>query len=409
MRDLVKPLASPVYRLLWAASVVSNLGTLMQTVAVAWVMTSLSSSPLVVSLVPVCTMAPVFLFGMAGGALADMVSRRKFLIATQLWMMICAAAMGALVAAGLATPARLLALMFAMGTGNALNLPSWQSLVQDIVPRGHVASAVALNSISFNTGRVLGPVLGGLLVASVGASPVFFINAASFLGTMLVLISWRAGSTNAHGAGFWHMVTHGLGYVRRASHLHSPLVRLLLFAFLSSASTALLPLLARERLALQASQYGVLLGFFGCGSLLGGAFVPALRRTIGAAATVTAGAALMGLALAALGAADSFTTAAAALFAGGCAWVSSMVNLNIAVQMSVPAEVRGRTMSVHLTTFQGGFALGSFAAGSMAKHFGIPATLEIFGVGLVILAAATFRHSLPETAAMQRKDAGSPA
>lgn len=400
MRDLVKPLASPVYRLLWAASVVSNLGTLMQTVAVAWVMTSLSSSPLVISLVPVCTMAPVFLFGMAGGALADMVSRRKFLIATQLWMMICAAAMGALVAAGLATPARLLALMFAMGTGNALNLPSWQSLVQDIVPRGHVASAVALNSISFNTGRVLGPVLGGLLVGSVGASPVFFLNAVSFLGTVFVLVSWRGGATNAQDAGFWRTVTHGLGFVRRASHLHSPLVRLLLFAFLSSASTALLPLLARERLALQASQYGVLLGFFGCGSLLGGAFVPALRRTIGAATTVTAGAALMGLALAALGAAGNFAAAAAALFAGGCAWVSSMVNLNIAVQMSVPAEVRGRTMSVHLTIFQGGFALGSFAAGWIAKHYGIPATLEIFGAGLVILAAATFRHSWPEKPAM---------
>lgn len=396
MRDLLAPLASPVYRLLWMASVVSNLGTLMQAVAVAWVMTSLSSSPLVIALVPACTLAPVFLFGIAGGALADMVSRRKFLIATQLWMMFCAAAMGALVLAGLATPARLLALTFALGTGNALNLPAWQSLVQDIVPRGHVASAVALNSISFNTGRVLGPVLGGLLVGSVGAAPVFFINASSFLGTVVVLITWHGVAPAVHGTGFWRAVTDGLGYVRRAAHLHSPLVRLSFFALLSSAPLALLPLLARERLSLQASQYGMLLGFFGLGSLLGGAFVPAMRRSIGASNIVTAGAGVMGIALAALGSAGNFGTAAAALFAGGFAWVSSMVNLNVAVQMSVPAAVRGRIMSVHLTIFQGGFALGALAAGWVAKHFGIPPTLELFGAGLAILAAATLRHKLPD-------------
>lgn len=396
MRDLLAPLASPVYRLLWMASVVSNLGTLMQAVAVAWVMTSLSTSPLVVSLVPVCTLAPVFLFGIAGGALSDMVSRRKYLIVTQVWMMACATAMGVLVMSGAATPARLLALTFALGTGNALNLPAWQSLVQDLVPRGHVASAVALNSISFNTGRVLGPVIGGLLVGSIGASPVFFINAASFLGTVLVLFTWHGVAPASHGTGFWRAVADGLGFVRRAVHLHSPLVRLSLFAFLSSAPLALLPLLARERLALQASQYGLLLGFFGLGSLLGGAFVPALRRVIGASTTVTAGAGVMGFALLGLAAAGNFTAAAVALFGGGYAWVSSMVNINVAVQMSVPGAVRGRIMSVHLTIFQGGFALGSLAAGWIAKHIGMPPTLAMFGAGFVILALATIRHGLPE-------------
>lgn len=399
MRDLLAPLASPIYRMLWMASVVSNLGTLMQSVAVAWVMTSLSTSPLVISLVPVCTLAPVFLFGIVGGAFADMVSRRKFLIVTQLWMLMCAVAMGVLVMAGLATPERLLALTFALGTGNALNLPAWQSLVQDIVPRGHVASAVALNSISFNTGRVLGPVIGGLLVGSFGAAPVFFINAASFLGTVLVLVPWHGVAPAVHGTGFWRAVTDGLGYLRRATHLHSPLGRLALFAFLSSAPLAVLPLLARERLALQASQYGMLLGFFGLGSLLGGALVPALRRSIGASTTVTAGIGVMGIALVALAAAGNFAAASAALFAGGYAWVSSMVNLNVAVQMSVPAAVRGRIMSVHLTIFQGSFALGSLAAGWIAKCCGMPPAIAMFGAGLVILAVATMRHGLPGGAA----------
>jgi len=396
VRDLLAPLSSPIYRFLWIASVVSNLGTLMQAVAVAWVMTSLTSSPLIIALVPACMMAPVLFFGLAGGAMADTVSRRKFLIATQLWMMVCACAMGTLVMSGLATPARMLALTFALGIGNALNLPAWQSLVQDIVPRGQVAAAVALNSISFNTGRVLGPVAGGLLVGTFGSSPVFFLNAASFLGTVVVLSAWRGTGPALRGSGFWHAIASGLRYTRDAVHLHSPLARLSSFAFCSSAPFALLPLLARGEMGLQASQYGMLLGFFGLGSLVGGAGVPALRRHIGASPTVTAGAGLMGIGLAALCVAGSFAPAAAALFVCGFAWVSALVNLNVAVQMSVPAEVRGRVMSVHLTIFQGSYALGSFAAGSVAKWCGMRFTLGIFAAGLLLTAMATLRQQLPE-------------
>jgi MFS family permease len=398
MRDLLAPLRSPVYRFLWIASLVSNLGTLMQAVAVAWVMTSLTASPLIVSLVPVATLAPVLLFGLAAGTLADTADRRTFLIGTQLWMMLCAAGMGALVLTGRATPTSLLVLTFALGTGAALNLPAWQSLVQDLVPRERVASAVALNAISFNTGRVLGPVIGGLLVGSIGAAPVFFLNAVSFLGTVLVLSFWSGIAPASRIEGFWRSVGSGLRHARDAAHLHSPFLRLSSFAFSASAPLALLPLLARENLGLGPAEYGSLLGAFGVGSLLGGASSPWLRRLIGPSRIVSSSALAAGISLGLLGSAPDFTLAALALFLGGFAWVLSLVNLNIAVQTSVPAEFRGRIIAIHLTVLQGSFALGSLCAGLVAKRVGIPPTLWIFGAGLAVVALATFRQALPEHA-----------
>ena len=396
VQKLLAPLHSPVYRALWLASLFSNMGTLMQAVAVAWVMTSLTLSPLLVALVPAAALAPVFFFGLAGGALADMIKRRTFLLVTQLWMMLCAIAMGLLVLLDAATPGTLLALTFALGTGNALTLPAWQSLVQDLVPRQQVASAVALNSISFNAGRVLGPVAGGLLVGWIGAFPVFFLNAISFLGTIVVLYLWAGLAPVGKGDGFWKTMGRGLVYVRQASHLHSPFYRLSIFAFGASALLALLPLFARQDLGLVASQYGMLLGFFGGGSLVGGACVPALRRWAGPSPIVAGGALVLGAGLALLGMATSFPMAAVALMTCGFAWVSSMVNLNVSVQMSAPSAMRGRTMSVFLTTFQGSVAFGSLTSGAIAKLAGIPATLWIFGAILVLLGLFTFRHVLPD-------------
>jgi MFS family permease len=399
MRDLIAPLRSPVYRNLWLASLVSNLGTLMQAVAVAWVMTSLSLSPLVVSLVPVAALSPVFVFGLPGGVLADVVNRRHFLLGTQAWMMLCAAAMGVLVLADAATPTSLLLLTFGLGVGNALNLPAWQSLVQDLVPREHVAAAVALNSISFNTGRVVGPVIGGLLVGWIGAPMVFFLNSSSFLGTVLVLALWKGGAAVDPGRSLWPALAEGVGYVRRAVHLHSPLTRLAGFAFGASAPLAVLPLLAREGLGLTAPEYGYLLGFFGAGSLLAGMAVPPLRRLVGASAVVSGASGVMAGGMALLGSSGSFMPAAVALLICGFAWVSCLVNLNVAVQMSASQALRGRTMSIYLGIFQGSFALGSLAAGATAKLTGIPAALWIFATASGVAAWLTARHRLPEAEA----------
>jgi MFS family permease len=187
-KTLVAPLASPVFRALWIATVFSNIGTLMHGVGAAWLMTSMTSSPLLVGLVPACIFLPTFFAGVLGGVLADIVERRRVLIATQTGMMLVAASLGVFTITGHISPATLLWLTLCLGFFSALNLPAWQSQIQEIVPRDQIAAAVSLNSMSFNSARSIGPAIGGLLVAATGPAFVFFLNAASFLGTVFVLL-----------------------------------------------------------------------------------------------------------------------------------------------------------------------------------------------------------------------------
>ena len=368
----------------------------MHGVGVAWLMTSLTASPLFVAMVPVAGISPVLVFGIFGGVFADVLDRRNWLLATQGWMMVCALAMGILTVAECVNPVVLLGLAFAMGVGNALNLPAWQSLIQDIVPKEHIASAVSLNSISFNTGRIVGPVVGGMVVAVAGAATVFFVNAGSFLATLWVLILWRETREPAGRGRLLDSLKQGLAYLFKSPHLAAPLVRVAVFAFLSSGAVALLPLYAREEMGLSAGGFGLLLGSYGSGSLAAGTMVPALRRKFSPSGIV---AAAMGLSSAGLGVL-AFTreplVVSCALFVCGFSWVASLVNLNVAVQTSVPSEVRGRMLAIYFTAFQLAFALGALFAGGFAKVAGIPACFLVSCVAGLVFAPFSARYKLPQ-------------
>src|SRR5918911_678259 len=185
------PLRRPVFRSLWIALVASNTGTWMQTVGAAWLMTSLTPSPLLVALMQTATSLPVFLVGLPAGALADIVDRRKLLLATQALMLLAALALGLLTVAGLTTAWTLLALTFLLGLGAALNAPAWQAIIPDLVERQQLASAVALNAAGFNVARAVGPALGGFVVAATGPAAAFLLNAASYLGVSAAIYRWR--------------------------------------------------------------------------------------------------------------------------------------------------------------------------------------------------------------------------
>lgn len=178
---MLAPLRLPAFRAMWAANIVSNIGTLMQSVGAAWLMTLLTSSTTLVGLVQTAATLPVFLVGLLAGALADLADRKSLLLWSQLWMSVMAATLGLLTLFGLTSPWVLLALTFCLGLGGAISLPTWQATVQDMVPKAWVASAVSLNSIAFNVARAIGPALGGFVVAMLGAAAAFFANAASFL------------------------------------------------------------------------------------------------------------------------------------------------------------------------------------------------------------------------------------
>ncbi|GAB4177108.1 MAG: hypothetical protein Fur0032_17210 [Terrimicrobiaceae bacterium] len=373
---LLAPLGIPAYRSLWLASVVSNFGTMIQSVGVAWLMTSLTGSPVLVAMVPFAALSPVLLFGMIGGALADMFDRRGWMLKTQTGMLLAAAALAALTASGHAAPASLLVLIFLLGVGNALNVPAWQSAIQDLVPLELVPSAVSLNAMSFNLARTLGPVIGGILVGWIGVAGVMWINAMSFLAVIVALLSWKPVQRLLPGRQrVLAAVIEGVRYLAGARHLLGPYALVVLFCLCGSSAMALLPLVARESLGLNAPEYGMLLGAFGLGALAGGASVPTMRRLASPRLVVQAGGVVAGISLALLAVSGQLTTAAMALVLCGASWVSTMINLNVAVQTTVISEMRGRAMACYFTLFQGSFAIGALLSGWAARFFGLRGAL----------------------------------
>ncbi len=240
---------------------------------------ALTPSPLVVALMQTATSLPIFLIGLPAGALADLVNRRRLLLVAQAWMLLAAGLLGVLTLAGWTTPWVLLMLTFALGLGSALNAPAWQAVVPETVPASSLPAAIPLNSASFNLARAVGPALGGLVVAVVGPALNFLLNAASFLGTILVLLRWRRPPRTSHlpGERLLGATRAGLRYARHAPELHAVLVRCAAFITCASALWALLPLVARDQLGLSSFGYGALLGALGLGAVSGAGVLPRVR------------------------------------------------------------------------------------------------------------------------------------
>src|SRR5713101_6124504 len=366
------PLSHPVFRALWIASLVSNIGTWMQNVGAAWTMTSLSPSPLMVALVQSATSLPVFVVGLPAGSIADIVDRRRLLLVTQTWMLAAAALLAVLAFVDLMTATMLLALTFALGIGVAMNTPTWQAITAELVPPSELMRAVALNALPINIGRAIGPALGGILVAASGPALVFALNAASFVAVLVVVYRWRRetprtvlpterviGATRA-----------GIRYARHAPPVVAVLVRTGVFILCASAFWALLPVIARRDLGLSALGYGLLLGCFGLGAIAGAAFLPRLKRRLELDAVVSLATILFAL-VSALTAVWRFVPGIGiAMIAGGVAWIAMMASLNGAAQTAAPAWVRARALGVYLIVFQGGLGLGSALWGLAAEHVG---------------------------------------
>jgi MFS family permease len=379
------PLRQPVFRALWIASVVSNVGTWMQNVGAAWLMTLLTPSAIVVALVQAATSLPVFLVALPAGALADVVDRRRLLLLTQGWMLLAATALGIVTMLGAMTPMILLALTFALGLGAAMNGPVWQAVVPELVRPAELQEAVALNGAGFNVARAVGPALGGVIVAAAGPAPVFLLNAASFIVVIFVIYRWQRQSRASrlpaeHVIG---AIRAGIRYVRHAPAFQVVLVRSGVFILCGAAPWALLPLVARDQLGLGAVGYGVLLGCLGIGAIIGSAFLPKLKEKLSLDALVVAAIVLFGGTTLVLAYARDVYLVGAAMVAGGVAWIALMASFNAAAQKTAPEWVRGRALAVYLLVFQGGTAAGSVFWGAVATSVGIPTSLLLAAFGIV--------------------------
>jgi MFS family permease len=390
------PLRYPVFRLIWIANVASNIGTWVHNTAAAWLMTSLTMSPLMISLVQTATTLPIFLLALPAGALADVLDRRRLILYTQVWMLAAAAALGVLTLTGHTTPWMLLTLTLLLSLGAAINAPSWQAIMPELVPRPDLPAAIALNSAGFNLARAVGPALGGVVVGIVGTGQAFLINAASFLCVIGAIVSWRRALQESRlpAEDIMGAMRAGIRYIRNAPLLDAVLVRGGAFIICAVAMLALLPVLARHDLGLDAFGYGLMLGFFGAGAVAGAAILPSIQSKASADLIVGGATVLFAAALAALAFVNYLPILMAALAAGGLAWLVVLSSLNASVQAVVPAWVLGRALSAHMLIIFGGMAGGSALWGVTASFIGTRSALAVAAVGLVAGILATVRYRL---------------
>jgi len=389
------PLRRPAFRLLWVAALVSNVGTWMHEAAGAWLMTSIAPTPMLVALMQTASSLPFFLLAFPAGALADVVDRRRVLLATQLWMLAAAATLGGFALAGTVTPWVLLGLTFALGLGAAATAPAWQAIVPDLVPRQELPAAVALGGVALNMARAVGPALGGLLVAATAPGVVFLLNAVSFLGVLLALARWRrpAPQTTLPPEALLGAMRVGARYVRHSIPLRTVLARSAGFVVFASAVWALLPLLARSVLGVGAVGYGVLLGCLGLGAITGALLLPWFQRRFSVDVLTALATLVFAAASATLATIHDARLAGPVLIAAGIAWMAVMSTINTAAQTAVSAWVRARALAVSLLVIQGSMALGAVVWGSVAARAGIPMALlgGAGGLGVGLLLVGRFR------------------
>ncbi len=392
------PLRQTLFAVLWVATIVGNTGSFVRDVASAWIMTDLSSSPAAVALVQAAATLPVFLLAIPAGVLADILDRRKLLIGIQVLLGATSLTLMLLSAAGLQTVASLVALTFLGGIGAALMGPTWQAIVPELVGRKDLRQAVALNSLGINIARAVGPALGGVVLASLGAAFTYGVDVISYVFVVAALLWWRRPATqqdelSEHFGGAFRA---GLRYARASRELHVVLLRAFLFFAMASAVWALLPLVARQLLGGGAGFYGLLLGAVGLGAI-GGAFImPALRRHLSPDGLVLTAALVTAGVMAFLSIAPPDWAAVIALLVLGAAWITALTTLNGVAQAILPNWVRGRTLAVYLTVFNGAMTAGSLTWGTVAQGVGVPLTLVIGAVGLALVGLLAHRIRLPE-------------
>jgi MFS family permease len=382
---------------MWFAQLASNVGSWMQTVGAQWLMLSLTASAVPVALIQTASSLPVLLFAVPAGAIGDLVDRRRFMLLSQVLMLVAAGALGALTIAGLATPWLVLALLFAVGTGQALTSPTWQTLQPELVPDEQRQQAIALGAVNQNLARAVGPAVGGALIVLTSAGWVFVINAATFLAVLAVVYRWRGGAHPPSALPPEHTVSAiraGGRYVANSPILRAVLFRAGLFVFFASALWALLPLTAHSHLHLGSGGYGLLLGAVGVGAIAGAFALPRLRSSCSADAIVVGASVALGAVALVLAFVQIAVLVGVALAVGGLAWILALATLNSVYQTSLPAWVKARGMGWYLIAFQGGTAVGSAVLGVGAQQYGLSVTFVVAAGGLIVGSLAAFRFPL---------------
>ncbi|MDO5692920.1 MAG: MFS transporter [Pseudomonadota bacterium] len=388
------PFRHGVFTMLWSTWLIANLCMWMNDVAAAWLMTTLTSTPIWVALVQTAATLPVFLLGLPSGALADILDRKRFLFFTQVWVAVVGGLLALAIFLGVVTPPLLLMLLFLNGVGLALRWPVFAAIVPELVPRAQLPAALALNGVSMNASRIVGPLIAGAVIASLGSAWVFLLNALLSVGAAVVITRWRRehkphplGRESLRGA-----MRVGLQYVAQSYHLKGVLLRVAIFFFHSTALMALLPLVARQSKGGDAGTFTVLLAAMGAGAIASTFALPRLRQALSRDRLVLLGAGVQAATMAIMAVNTSIWLGVAAMALGGAAWLTTANTLSVSAQISLPDWVRARGMSMYQMAIMGAAASGAAVWGQVATWSSVPVALGLGAAsGVAAMTLANWR------------------
>lgn len=394
----LRPLGTPLFRNLLVADVLSDIGAFMQTVGAAWLMVSLGAGPMYVALTQTASALPFFVFALPAGAIGDIVDRRTLILYTEFWMVGVATVLAVVTIAGFMTPWLLLGLTFALSAGDAFETPTWRAILPELVKKEDLAAASALNGIEFNFARAVGPALAGVIIAAAGVGAAFSLNVVSFAGVIVLVARWkrpirrRAMPPETVAGG----MVAALRYVRHSPLLLGMMCRAGFTMFFASALLALMPSVARG-VSASPTGYGVLLGCFGAGAVLGALTMQPARARWSTEGVASGGVAILGLMTVATAFLHAMAALALAMLIAGAAWIVFISLVSALMQALAPDWVRARVLAVFMLVFQGGLAAGSALWGVVAARAGIQNTLLWAGVGIMAAVALKYVARLPDS------------
>jgi len=381
------PLRVVVFRMLWFTWLAANTTMWMNDVAAAWLMTSIAPSPLWVALVQSASTLPVFILGLPSGALADILDRRRYFMMTQFWVAGIATLLCVMVLMGWMSAPLLLALTFANGVGLAMRWPVFAAIVPELVPRSQLPAALALNGVAMNASRIIGPLVAGAIIASLGSAYVFVLNAALSLMAGFIIMRWRREHTESP-LGRERLASAmrvGVQFVWQSRRIRSILARIAIFFFHSTALMALLPLVARGLPGGSAGTFTVLLSAMGAGAIIAALQMQQLRKRMSLETLVIAGTSLHAAAAVIVAFAPNIYVAFPGMMLAGAAWISVANSLTVAAQMGLPDWVRARGMSIYQMALMGSTAAGAALWGQVATWTDIHDAVSISAVASVIV------------------------
>jgi MFS family permease len=402
------PLAQGAFRWLWLGMLFSWIGTWMQTVGAQWLLVDAPNAAVLVSLVQVATTLPLVLLALPGGVLADSFDRRRLLITVQAYLFVLGILLAVLTAAGLMPPALLLTFTFALGVGAAVQLPTWQAMIPELVPRTQLRTATQLDLVSVNGARSIGPALAGLVIAYLGGVPVVFaLYAVCAVVFAVALFFWRRPEAEfpSRRERFVPALRAGSRYVWHEPVVRRILLRVILFVAPAMTLWTLLPLIASQRLGLGAAAYGALFGAFGAGAIIGAAVLGRVRDHLSTNGLLTVAGLVYAAASASIVLIPGLPAALIILVLAGLAWMAVASTFAAELRLFLPTWVRARGFAIYMVTFTGSMTLGALVWGLVAEAAGLRSAFLFSAVVLLAGVVAGVFIRVPETGHLDHEPA----